>query len=374
MTIFKRVCCLFTLVTIFYGCATTMTPLTKASSYGDVAAINTLLKQGVNVNEASRGASPLHWAACYGQVEAVKALLEAGADINGRDRGKFFASPLHWAARYGQVEVVKVLITAGADVNARDHYCDGTPLVSAIAGATPGRIEIANILIAKGVDIEAIDCVGWKARNHAEHVSDKPFINILSSHGKSIARTGMDDPDFKPTENNINFRNAIPQINYSGTKKVKITVLDKRAYVVSGKTKPNYVGHIRPNPLLPTRDMTTTDKLPLSDVLTSCILSSLKKAGFEVNDLSTKPDRSLVFIINEWMSDGFYNIGFTYNLVLQVMDKNGVLLSLNAIDGLDELGSAKTMLLIQSKLLVPDAAKKRLGELFNNPEIKKALQ
>jgi hypothetical protein len=32
------------------------------------------------------------------------------------------------------------------------------------------------------------------------------------------------------------------------------------------------------------------------------------------------------------------------------------------------------MILIQSKLLVPDAAKKRLGELFNNPEVKKALQ
>ena len=116
------------------------------------------------------------------------------------------------------------------------------------------------------------------------------------------------------------------------------------------------------------------DNLPLSDVLTSCISSSLKNAGFEVNNLSNKLDRSLVLIIEEGMSDAGYNIGFKYNLILRGMDKNGVLISSNIINGIDDLGSAKGMLLVQSKLLVPDAAKKRLGDLFNNPKIEKALQ
>ena len=328
------------MVVLMSACATRMTPLTEASSNGNVAAIRALLKQGSNVNEVDKG---------------------------------HYASSLHWAARYGQVEAVKILLEAGADINRRD-YCDQTPLIYAINSRAEERSKIAKMLIAQGADTEALDCFGWKALNHAEYVNDKPLINLLSSHRKGAVKKGIDDPDFKPEEHTINFKNAIPQINYSGTKKVTMTVLDKREYVVSGKTKPNYVGYVRSQYFRPTEDMTTTDNLPLSDVLTSCISLSLKNAGLEVNDISTKPDRSMVLIINEWMSDAGYNVGFTYNLVLQVMDKNGVVLASHAINGLDDLGSAKGMILIQSKLLVPDAAKKRLGELFNNPEVKKALQ
>jgi len=325
-----------------YGCAAlTMTPLIKASSSGETVQIRNLIRQGNAVNEPSKD--------------------------------KYFALPIHKAAYYGHVEAVKILLEEGALVNGRD-YCDQTPLVYAINGNTPGRIEIADILISKGADIEAIDCFGWKPLNYAQRANDKPLMDMLSSRKSVTAKTGIDDPSFKPEEHTINFRNAIPTINYSGTKKVTITVVDKRKYVVSGKTKASYVGYVRPYAWKPTEDMNTADNLPLSDVLTSCISLSLKKAGFEVNDLSNKLDRSLVLIIDEWMSDAGYNIGFTYNLVLRVMDNNGVLISSKSISGIDDLGSAKGMLLVQSKLLVPDAAKKRLADLFNNPEIKNALQ
>jgi len=342
MKILKALCMVITGFSLLLGCSTlTMTPLIKASSDGDTAQIRNLIRQGNAVNEPSKD--------------------------------KYFALPIHKAAYYGHVEAVKILLEEGALVNGRD-YCDQTPLVYAINGSTPGRIEIANILISKGADIEAIDCFGWKPLNHAQRANDMPLVEIISSRKSGIAKTGIDDPSFKPEEHTINFRNAIPVINYSGTKKVTITVLDKRKYVVSGKTKGSYVGYVRPYPWKPTEDMTTADNLPLSDVLTSCIALSLKKAGFEVHGSSNKPDRSLVLIIDEWMSDAGYNIGFTYNLLLQVMDKNGALISSKAINGIDDLGNAKGMLLIQSKLLVPDAAKKRLADLFNNPEIKNALQ
>lgn len=341
MKIFRTLCVLIALVTVLCGCRILMTPLSKAASKGDVVLIRNLIRQGNAVNEPGKGnnyALPVHMAAYYGHVEAVKALLDEGASVNGRDK------------------------------------CDQTPLVYAINGNTPGRIEIANILISKGADIGALDCFAWKALNYAEQANDKPLMELLSPRDRGVVKSGVDDPDLMPEENTINFKKAIPKIDYSGTRKVTITVRDKREYVISGKTNPNYVGYVRPRYWRPTEDMTTPDKLPLSDVLTSCISLSLKDAGFEVNDLSTKPDRYLEMIINEWMSEAMYNVGFLYNLVLRVTDKNGTLLSSHAISGLDDLGSAKGMLWIQSKLLVPDAAKKRLGELFNNPEIKKALQ
>ena len=342
MTIFKSLCVIIAGISFLFGCSTlTMTPLIKAASSGDVVLIQSLIRQGNAVNEP--------------------------------DKGKYYALPIHKAVYYGHVEAVKILLDEGASVNGRD-YCDQTPLVYAINGNSPGRIEIANLLISKGADVEAIDCFGWKALNYAERASDKTLIGLLSAKAKGVVKTGIVDPAFKPEEHTINFRNAIPKIEYSGTKKLAITVIDKRKYVVSGKLKPNYVGYVKPYFARPAEDMTTTDNLPFGDVLTSCISLSLKNAGFEVNELSTKPDRSLVLIINEWMSDAGYNVGFAYSIVLQVMDKNGALLSSQAINGLDDLGSAKGMLLIQSKLLVPDAAKKRLSELFNHREVKKALQ
>ena len=338
----KALCMIITGISFLFGCSTLMmTPLMKASSSGDTVQIRNLIRQGNAVNEPSKD--------------------------------KYYALPIHKAAYYGHVEAVKILLEEGAQVNGRD-YCDQTPLVYAINGSTPGRIEIVNILISKGADIEAIDCFGWKPLNHAQRANDKPILDLISQRGSGIAKTGIDDPSFKPEEHTINFRNAIPKINYTGTRKITITVLDKRKYVVSGKTKAAYVGYVRPYAWKPTEDMTTADNLPLSDVLTQCISLSFKSAGFKVNDLSNKSDRSLVLIIEEWMSDAGYNIGFTYNLVLQVMDENGVLISSKAINGIDDLGSAKGMLLVQSKLLVPDAAKKRLGDLFNDPAIQKVLQ
>jgi ankyrin repeat protein len=342
MKIFRFICVMIFLTAFLAGCSRFgVTPLINAASNGDTAQIRSLIRQGNAVNEPSKN--------------------------------KYYVLPIHQAAYYGHVEAVKILLEEGASVNGRD-YCDQTPLVYAINGATPNRVEIANILIARGANLEAIDCFGWKPRNHAQRAEDKPMLDLLSMRRVGTAKTGLDDPEFKPEERTINFRNAIPRINYTGTRKVSIVVLDNRYYVVSGQTRPCYVGYVRPYMTSPTEDMITADSMPLGDVLTSSISLSFKNAGYDVILPQIKPERTLVLIIQEWMSDAGFNVGFTYNLTMQVRDENGGLISAININGLDDLGSTKGMLLIQSKLLVPDAAKKRLEDLLNNPEIRKALQ
>lgn len=327
------------------------------------------------------GVTPLINAASSGDTAQIRSLIRQGNAVDEPSGNKYYVMPIHQAAYYGHVEAVKILLEEGASVNGRD-YCDQTPLVYAINGATPKRIEIANILISKGADLEALDCFGWKPINHAKRADDLPMLNLISSHRKNIAKTGLDDPEFKPEAHTINLRNAVPRINYIGNKKVSIRVIDERYSVISGKKNPNYVGYIRiaqeSRGIIPrlntTKDMTTADSMPLGGVLASCISLSLKNAGFDVVHQSVNPDRSLVLTMQDWMIVAYYNVGFAYNLALHVRDEKGVLISAQEIYGPDDLGRAMGMPLIQSKILAPDAVKKRLENLLNNPEIKKALQ
>lgn len=318
--------------------------------------------------------TPLTKAASDGNVSQIKTLIQQGANVNEPNKGKYYATPLHWAARHGHVEASKVLLDSGANLNEND-YCNQTPLVYAIYGNTEGGTEIAKILIEGGANTETIDCFGWKAINYAKQNNNAPIISLIETKSRLVdKRTGMDDPDFMPDKFSINFKNAIPKLNHTGSLSVSVEVIDKRPYVISGKTKTDYVGYVRPYAWRPTESMTTSDKRPLSEVLTMCVSESLKSAGYTVIEKSAKANRSLIMLLNEWISDAGYNVGFKYDIALNVMSEKGVLIATGTVRGLDDLGSAQGMLLIQSKLLVPEAAQKHLTELLNKPEIAAALR
>jgi ankyrin repeat protein len=61
----------------------------------------------------SRGSTALHVAAAFGEVEAVQLLLKAGADPNERnDHGE---NGIQWAWFWGHIATVKALLEGGAD-------------------------------------------------------------------------------------------------------------------------------------------------------------------------------------------------------------------------------------------------------------------
>jgi FOG: Ankyrin repeat len=259
-----------------------MTPLTKAAASGDVTAINTLLKEGKGVNEASKG--------------------------------KYYASPLHWAARYGHIEAVKLLLDAGANINGND-YCNQTPLIYAIYGNSNGGIEIAKVLIARGADTESLDCFGWKAINYAKQSNNNTITNLIESNNVLAKKTGIDDPDFMPDQYTIDLKGSIPKINFRSNKKITVVVYDKRSYVISGNTKPEYLGFIQ-NYTRPLTEMTTANKRPLAEVLANNIAYGFKDAGFEIaqiiygyrdndkfkieNFKQNKSEQIIVLTIKEW--------------------------------------------------------------------------
>lgn len=90
-------------------------PLHDAAARGDVAAVEQLLKDGVNVNSKnSEGATPLHWAAFKGEVAVAKILLARGANINAKTRKG--STPLRLATTHKKAEMVRFLERRGGKV------------------------------------------------------------------------------------------------------------------------------------------------------------------------------------------------------------------------------------------------------------------
>jgi ankyrin repeat protein len=156
-----------------------------AAMRGDVAAVRTLVQQGVDVNAAQGdGMTALHWAAQHGDPELTALLLRSGASVTAGTRiGRHTplhvaakgghhlvvrllvdakaevgattttgAAPLHFAAASGSGESVKLLLDKGAEVNVREPQWGQTPLMFAAAA---GRTDVVRVLAARGADARA---------------------------------------------------------------------------------------------------------------------------------------------------------------------------------------------------------------------------
>jgi cytochrome c len=123
-------------------------PLHDAAKAGDVAQIQLLLDQGVDINESSGTAPPLYFAINTEHVEAAELLIERGADVNARST---WGMPLHTAATRGMASIATLLLEHGADPNAAWNTL--TPLHMA---AKYGRADVARILLDHGADLNAL--------------------------------------------------------------------------------------------------------------------------------------------------------------------------------------------------------------------------
>jgi ankyrin repeat protein len=112
------------------------TALTEAAMNGNTAIIEKLLKAGANPNLATAdGMTALMIVARGTNVKAAQLLLEHGADVNAAEQQKK-QTALMWAAAQGQAPMVRELIAHKADVNARAFvnptanamFTDATPL------------------------------------------------------------------------------------------------------------------------------------------------------------------------------------------------------------------------------------------------------
>ena len=103
--------------------------LIDAVKRGDQAAVESLLKQGVDVNaRQGDGATALHWAAHHDDRAMVERLIRAGASVQAAN--ELGVTPLLLACTNGSARVVEALLSAGANPNAAAEGRE-TPLMVA---------------------------------------------------------------------------------------------------------------------------------------------------------------------------------------------------------------------------------------------------
>ncbi|HET9467537.1 MAG TPA: ankyrin repeat domain-containing protein, partial [Vicinamibacterales bacterium] len=130
----------------------------RATLFGDAAAVEALLKQGADPNQADAvGATALMWA--VPNVEKVRLLLEHGAHVNARSTN-LGRTPLLIAAGYpGSVDVLTLLLERGAELRARDT-AGFSALALAMASAD---LDVVRFLVARGLDPNDVPVLAVRA-------------------------------------------------------------------------------------------------------------------------------------------------------------------------------------------------------------------
>ena len=147
-------------------------PIVDAAKAGNLAAVQSLIKQRADVDAAEAdGTTALHWAARADNVAMARALLKAGADAKNANR--YGITALQLAAVNGSATMVQLLIEAGADVNA--VLPEGETIL--MTAARTGRPEAVQALLAAGARVDAREkwygetALHWAAaENHADTV------------------------------------------------------------------------------------------------------------------------------------------------------------------------------------------------------------
>ena len=142
----------------------------------------------------------------------------------------------------------------------------------------------------------------------------------------------------------IKFQDMVPQLSYRGDGPVAVATHDKREYIVSGQSKPTYIGQVRALVIPEPVHQTTWDGVsPMAGEMNKAIVHGLANQGFQAQAvallptahpeqvkeslLASSPQRAVLLEINEWMFDGINNLQLVYDIQLKVLNKDGALLA-----------------------------------------------
>jgi ankyrin repeat protein len=129
-------------------------PLAEAARQGDRPTVESLVRQGSDVNGWGTDGTPaLHWAVRVDDQDLADLLLTAGADVNGGNR--YGQAPIHVAVQYRHVGMLRRLLDAGADIEAADASGEPPLLLATRLGAA----DVVAELLARGAQVDARDRV-----------------------------------------------------------------------------------------------------------------------------------------------------------------------------------------------------------------------
>lgn len=131
-----------------------VTPLSYATSFGNIDGMRLLLDNGADVNSKDINSwTPLFYAIRYGNLNAVKLLIDRGANITMQN--KFGNTPLQVACKRGNLEIVELLLEKGANknINAQDNL----GLTALMCAVLSENVDIVNLILENGADMTLKD-------------------------------------------------------------------------------------------------------------------------------------------------------------------------------------------------------------------------
>ncbi len=170
---------------------------------------------------------------------------------------------------------------------------------------------------------------------------------------------------------------------------IALACWDQREQVTSGARKPDFVGYTRSGAGI-AYPMGTANGMPFTDNMTSSISVSLSKQGSTVTDVTTyfnekeslildqlkktKSNRLILIECRQFHTDGYGATSLMYDLRLNVYTETGDLIKQKIFNGKKPLGGSVAWGPGKYKQYMPEAFKKLIEEMFNDPEISSALQ
>jgi ankyrin repeat protein len=149
---------------------------------GNRAAVQRMLKQGVDVNAPQPdGTTALHWAVRGDDIEMVRLLLRVKA--NPKAANRYGSTPIELAAVNGNALTIEVLLKAGADASTT---LPGGETVLMTAART-GKVDALKVLLAHGADPNAKEAwLGETALMWAAAENHASAVRVLAEAGANL--------------------------------------------------------------------------------------------------------------------------------------------------------------------------------------------
>jgi hypothetical protein len=187
----------------------------------------------------------------------------------------------------------------------------------------------------------------------------------------------------------ISYNDEGLDLKATGNIQVAVASQDIRPYIKDGERDRSYVGKFRGgfgNPF----NVNTESGKPFADDMSSVICSSLKQKGFSCTPVLVEPNESLsqitnklqatnaksliLITISEWLSDTYHLTYLHYDMLLTVMDNQGIKLAEKKIIGEDKTEGSMFAPFAIAKESVPKLFKNKLESLLNDDAVANALK
>lgn len=166
-----------------------------------------------------------------------------------------------------------------------------------------------------------------------------------------------------------------------------LAVEDWRPYVLSGDKEPDFVGLQRGGFGEPW-NVTTSSGNAMAEDMSAAIAKALKDDGYKVINIQGKNEveylvetagkngatRIVVLKVLEWKSDVYMGVTLHSNLHLNVYDADGELLADSSTQSVNKIAGGSWATGDDNSEAVAKEFASKVGSLFNEEEIRKALQ